>query len=388
MPKEIQNLPHFTIVTTDEALKRVCAQAAQKSVVALDTEFIRIRSYYPKLGLIQLYDGEQVSLIDPITITDFSPFVALLANANVTKVLHACFEDLEVFQQTFQQCPAPMYDTQLMANFLGFPNSTGFATLIQHYFHLTLDKGASRTDWLARPLSEQQLRYAAADVWYLLPLFYKMEAELSSTSWLDAAKQDSAILCQLRNQEKNAHHAYFSIPNAWKLNPEELARLHLLAKWRQEEAIRRDLALNFVVKSDSLWAVAKYAPKHTSDLLALGLHQSEVRIHGKKLLLLVEQAKRLSPESYPPKIKRLVDDPRYKFAIKQLQKGLKEVAPIGLAPEVLASKKSLENLLAWQWAEDKTTLSQPELLKGWRKEYGEKLLMKLDGRECCHTEST
>ena len=373
-PKECQNPPHFKLITENSALAEVCAFARQQSAVALDTEFVRTRTLYPQLGLVQLYAGDEVALIDPTTIQDFSPFIALLADDHVTKVLHACGEDLEVFQHTFQQLPQPMCDTQVMANFLGFANSPGFATLVQHYFQIEIDKGASRTDWLARPLSDTQLRYAAADVWYLLPLYQQMQAQLAQTEWQSAVKNECEFLLNKRaHSGKDPDTAYFAIPNAWKLNSLELMRLKILAKWRMQESMKRDLALNFVVRSENLWAVAKYTPKSTSALLELGLSTSEVRIHGKKLLQLLEQVKRIYPKDYPPMIQRLTDDPRYKTALKALQQKLKEITPENLPQELIASRRSLENLMKWHWLNaNKEDL--PELLQGWRQPFGDALL--------------
>ena len=373
-PKECQNPPHFKLITEDSALAEVCAFARQQSAVALDTEFVRTRTLYPQLGLVQLYAGDGVALIDPTTIQDFSPFIALLADDQVTKVLHACGEDLEVFQHTFQQLPQPMCDTQVMANFLGFANSPGFATLVQQYFQIEIDKGASRTDWLARPLSDTQLRYAAADVWYLLPLYQQMQSQLAQTEWQSAVKNECEFLLNKRaHSGKDPDTAYFAIPNAWKLNSLELMRLKILAKWRMEEAMKRDLALNFVVRSENLWAVAKYNPKSTSALLELGLSTSEVRIHGKKLLQLLEQVKRIAPKDYPPMIQRLTDDPRYKTALKALQQKLTEITPENLPQELIASRRSLENLMKWYWL-NATKEDLPELLQGWRQPFGDALL--------------
>ena len=373
-PKECQNPPHFKLITEDSALAEVCAFARQQSAVALDTEFVRTRTLYPQLGLIQLYAGDEVALIDPTTIQDFFPFIALLADDHVTKVLHACGEDLEVFQHTFQQLPQPMCDTQVMANFLGFANSPGFATLVQHYFQIEIDKGASRTDWLARPLSDTQLRYAAADVWYLLPLYQQMQAQLAQTEWQSAVKNECEFLLNKRaHSGKYPDTAYFAIPNAWKLNSLELMRLKILAKWRMQEAMKRDLALNFVVRSENLWAVAKYNPKSTSALLELGLSTSEVRIHGKKLLQLLEQVKRIDPKDYPLMIQRLTGDPRYKTALKALQQKLTEITPENLPQELIASRRSLENLMKWHWL-NATKEDLPELLQGWRKPFGDALL--------------
>ena len=193
MIKECQNQPHFTLIQNNEELAQVCQLARQQSAVALDTEFMRISTYYPKLGLIQLYDGERVSLIDPLSITDFSPFVELLRDQQVTKILHACNEDLLVFLQEFDALPQPMMDTQIMARFLGFANSAGLAKLVLHYLGIEMDKGATRTNWLKRPLSPVQLQYAAGDVWYLLPVYQKMQIELAQSPWLQAVIDD----CQL-----------------------------------------------------------------------------------------------------------------------------------------------------------------------------------------------
>ena len=221
MIKECQNLPHFSLITTNTELSEICLLAQQQDIVALDTEFIRISTYFPKLGLIQLYDGKRVSLIDPLMITDFSPFVKLLADSHVLKVLHSCSEDLVVFSQEFNQLPTPMIDTQIIARFLGLGMSAGLAKLVQQYLNIKIDKGATRTDWIKRPLSKIQLQYAAGDVWYLLPLYHILQQELSQTPWLKAVKEDCelTLIKTYKLKERDANKAYLDIPNAWKLKP-------------------------------------------------------------------------------------------------------------------------------------------------------------------------
>lgn len=362
-------------ITCDLQLAELCFQARQKSVVALDTEFIRTRTYYSKLGLIQLYDGEQVSLIDPLSISDFSPFTALLADTNVLKILHASSEDLDVFYHYFKQLPTPMLDTQIMAGFVGMGISLGFAKLVQHYLHIELDKGASRTDWLARPLNETQLQYAAADVYYLLPTYYQLAADLAQTRWQTAVWEECDFLCKKMTKPKDSNKAYKEIGNAWQLSCAELAVLQVLAKWRQEEAEKRDIALNFVVKEQNLWQIAKQQPKHTATLLDF-MHPNEVRIHGKKLLWLVEQGQAVEPQHYPAKIERLVDIVGYKHALKALQNTLAEIQPKDLLPELLASKRQLNQLFIWNY-KGQNTDRLPELLCGWRKPFGEQLFAAL-----------
>lgn len=314
MIKECQNPPHFRVIADNATLLEVCNLAQQKSAVALDTEFMRVSTYFPKLGLIQLYDGERISLIDPLAITDFSPFIALLANPKVLKILHSCSEDLLVFLQEFDQLPRPMIDTQIMARFIGLGTSAGLAKLAQQYLNVEIDKGATRTNWIKRPLSDIQLQYAAGDVWYLLPLYHILEKELAKTPWEQAVRDDCelALAKTHKLQERDSEKAYLDIPNAWKLNPFELSRLRILAQWRQNVAIERDLALSYIVKSDNLWKVAKNNPRNTSEMLEMGLTENEVRVRGKKILQLLAQARRVSPNDYPKPIERISEDPRYK----------------------------------------------------------------------------
>lgn len=361
-------------VNTSAQLKEICEEACQAAVVALDTEFIRIRTYYPKLGLIQLFDGQRVSLIDPLAIDDFQPLIALLTDKNVIKVFHSCLEDIEVLHHYFQVCPTPLVDTQTMAAFAGFGLSIGFAKLVAHYCDIELDKTSARTDWLARPLSEQQCQYACADVFYLLPIFQQLQAVLANTPWKNAVLEECELQCRKRLQPQEPNKAYRDIGNAWQLTPAQLAVLQVLAKWRIEEAQKRDLALNFVIKEQSLLQIAKIQPKHTASLQEF-MHPNEVRIHGKKLLWLVEQGKAMPPENYPEPIKRLIEQADYKQTLNKLQQSLIEVTPAGLTPELLASKRQLNQLITW--LNKPNDCDKPELLQGWRTVYGEALLARL-----------
>lgn len=376
MIKECQNPPHFTVITDNTSLLEICNLAQQQSAVALDTEFMRVSTYFPKLGLIQLYDGERVSLIDPLAITDFSPFVALLSNPKVLKILHSCSEDLLVFLQEFDQLPRPMIDTQIMARFIGLGASAGLAKLAQQYLNVEIDKGATRTNWIKRPLSDIQLQYAAGDVWYLLPLYHILEKELAKTPWEKAVSDDCelALAKTHKLQERDSEKAYLDIPNAWKLNPFELSRLRILAQWRQNFAIERDLALSYIVKSEHLWKVVKNNPRNTSEMLEMGLTENEVRVRGKKILQLLAQARRVSPNDYPKPIERISEDPRYKKTIRLLQEKVNSLTPEGLSPEIVASKRTLDELIKWVWKYDCSQDKLPELLIGWRKPIGEKLV--------------
>ncbi len=365
----------FIMVDNDEKLSACCALAAEKTYIMLDTEFVRTRTFYAKLGLIQLFDGEQVSLIDPLTIQDFSPFVALLKNPKVLKVLHACSEDLEVLWHNFQQLPEPMIDTQVMAQFLGFGNSAGLAMLLKHYFQFEMDKGASRTNWLARPLTAEQLHYAAADVWYLWDLYEKLNTALDDYK-AQAAQQESDWLVQNAKRAVDLDKLYLKIAGVQRLDEWALCRLQALAKWRYVEAQRRNLAVNFVVRGENLAKVARSSAKTPFDLLELGLPAHEVRIHGKKMLRIVEECKEESVDLPRPLLVHSLPD--YKKWLTVLHHTLEQQAAEDMPLDLLVSKRLLEGMLKWYFLQDKDPNKLPRLLKTWRKPYGERLVARLD----------
>ncbi|CAH1565954.1 RNase D [Vibrio rotiferianus] len=366
---------NYQIIIKNKDLEQVCALAREADVVMLDTEFVRVRTYYPQLGLIQLFDGKQLSLIDPTELTDMSSFVELLKDTSVLKVLHACGEDLEVFQNAFDCTPFPMVDTQLMAAFLGHGLSTGFATLVEEYLGVELDKSESRTDWMARPLTQKQLDYAAADVHYLLPLYEKLFDKVTEAGWWEAVQQESDLLVSKRIRNTNPDNAYLDIKGAWQLKPRELAVLKPLATWRYREALKRDLALNFIFKEGDLLTVARLGLTSFKKMEAEGIDIRAINRHGARIAAIVKQAKLTPADEYPATIERLMDYPGY----KQIFKNMKDVVKVasqksGLATEFLASKKQINQIISWVWKKDRDPARLPDVMQGWRLELlGEKM---------------
>lgn len=354
------------MITTDDALATLCEAVRAFPAIALDTEFVRTRTYYPQLGLIQLFDGEHVALIDPHGIRDWSPLKAILRDTAITKFLHAGSEDLEVFLNAFGELPQPLIDTQILAAFCGRPLSWGFASMVEEYTGVVLDKSESRTDWLARPLTERQCEYAAADVWYLLPIAGKLMAETKAAGWLPAAL-DECRLMQTRRQEILApEDAWRDITNAWQLRTRQLACLQLLADWRLRKARERDLAVNFVVREEHLWSVARYMPGSMGELDSLGLSGTEIRFHGKTLLSLVAKAQALPEEALPEPLLNLMDMPGYRKAFKAVKALVAEVsAKHNVSAELLASRRQINQLLNWH-CKLKPQNTEPELISGWR----------------------
>lgn len=359
---------NYTMITTNEALAELCQTARQVPALALDTEFVRTRTYYPGLGLIQLYDGEQIALIDPLPITDWAPFRDLLLDEKVIKFLHAGSEDLEVFLHEYGVLPTPMIDTQILAAFTGRPLSCGFATIVESFTGIALDKSESRTDWLARPLTEKQCQYAAADVFYLLPVAQKLMAEAEENGRIGFALNECGLLCQRRQTVVDPQEAYRDITNAWQLRPRQLATLKLLAAWRLELAREKDMAVNFVVREENLGKVARFMPGSLGELDHLGLAGQEIRFHGKALVAMVAQANALDEGELPEPLANLIDNPDYKKVFKALKALMVEVAEKqGISQELLASRRQINQLLNWHWRL-KPRDRKPELIDGWRGE--------------------
>ncbi|WP_343463445.1 ribonuclease D [Pantoea sp.] len=357
---------NYTMIDQNSQLAAVCEQARLHDAVALDTEFVRTRTYYPQLGLIQLYDGEQLVLIDPLKISEWAPFVALLQDKNVIKFLHAGGEDLEVFLHRFQCLPDPMIDTQILAAFSGQPLSWGFASMVNHFNQIELDKSESRTDWLARPLTQRQCEYAAADVAYLLPIARELVKQTEATGNMAAALSECAMLCQRRLDTLQPEEAWRDITNAWQLRPRQLAALQRLAAWRLTLARQKDMAVNFVVREENLWKVARFMPGSLGELDHLGLNGHEIRFHGKTLVALVAEAQAQDESTLPQPLPNLIDHPHYKQAFKAIKALVQQVSEeTGYSQELLASRRQINQVLSTVWGLKKSG-RLPELFSGWR----------------------
>ncbi|MDF2179832.1 ribonuclease D [Aliiglaciecola sp. CAU 1673] len=362
---------NYQYIKDKDALVTYCQRAQTKPFIAVDTEFVRTRTLTPQIGLVQLYDGEQLALVDPIAIRELSALANLLSNPKVIKVLHSCSEDLDTFWTALGVMPNPLFDTQFATSLLNQGTSVGYAKLVEQRLGVSLDKGESRTDWLARPLSEQQLAYAANDVYYLYQLFSPIAAEIEAlgrTAWV---LEESAQLAARKRQDLPSEYAYLTIKNNWLLSGRGLACLKALAAWRLEKARTRNLALNFVIKEGALVNIARRQPANKNALYAIPeMAPQDVRRHGEELLDILDNVNRLPPEHYPANVERLVDFPAYKKTSANLRHYCEEVASqLAIPVELLGSKKQINQLLKWLWFtldESKLMGQVPELISGWR----------------------
>ncbi|MCF1427526.1 MAG: ribonuclease D [Shewanella sp.] len=353
----------FQYVDNQAALDVLVAQYKEAELLVLDTEFVRTRTYYARLGLIQAYDGKHLALIDPLAVDDLSGFWALLTNPDMLKLVHSCSEDLEVFANYGKCQPAPLFDSQIAAALCGWGHGLGYAKLVEQQLSISLDKGESRTDWLKRPLTAAQLQYAAKDVYYLYQLYPALKAKVERQGRMDWVLEEGCRLTVGRLEPPCGDQVYRKVKNAFKLTPKQLAVLKVLAKWRLEKALSRDLAQGFVIKDHGLIALCRKTPQNLEQLMQMNeLTEQEKRIHGKELLQVMATADLDNP---PPGIDVLALRPGYKASFKVVKALLIAICDAHQVPEeLLASKRQIHDFLQWQL--DKQEGELPLLLTGWR----------------------
>tara|TARA_B110000014_G_scaffold77896_1_gene53424 strand:- start:746 stop:1903 length:1158 start_codon:yes stop_codon:yes gene_type:complete len=353
----------------------LCERLAKADVLAIDTEFVRTRTLYPKLGLLQVCDGNELALIDPVTIADLTPFWQLITNKDIVKVLHACSEDLEVFLHSgstdTQQCkPVNLIDSQIVMSFLGHGLSMGYAAMVQHYTGVELDKSASRTDWVKRPLTTKQLDYASADVEYLYQIYPQIIKDVKEKGWLKQAIQESQLLIEKKCLPIDEHSLYKNIKMNWRLSAKQLNTLKYLTTWRYLQAKQRDISLGFIVKDNTLLGLAQSLPTSVEAMYKLeGVEVRDIKNKGNTLLGVMRQAQSVNESDYPKKITRLDNHPQYKPFYKLIKSFIQDTAEEnGLAADNLASKRQINQFLAWHFNlnDAKNNQGPVELIYGWR----------------------
>ena len=365
-------------VSCDERLQVLCEQWRQQPAIAIDTEFIRTRTFYPIVGLLQVADQQGAYLIDPLAITKKQPLQQLMSDVSVVKVLHACSEDLEVFNHYLEALPQPLFDTQIAAAFVGFGASIGYASLIHQVEGVDLPKQETRSDWLQRPLSQSQCDYASLDVLYLLSVYQKMLDlldEQNRSAWV-------AYECQqmLVNAMQDSSEGYYQrIKSAWKLDQPSLAVLKALCHWREVKVRELDIPRNRLIKDASLLDMAMRLPSTTKQLSRVAdIHPRFVQKYAQRCLqlmeeVLVNQYHHLEPLPKPLNKAQIA-------LMKCLKKCAQEVADrLAIPVELLVKKRDLEALVREKSISAGSEL--PQGLKNWREALiGQALLQVLNSQ--------
>lgn len=358
------SLPEPIWIVANETLRDVCYAWSSASYLAVDTEFMRTNTFYPVAGLLQIADQQHSYLIDPLCIDDWQPLAEVFTNPAITKVFHACAEDLDVCRQLLGVVPQPLADTQLGAALAGLGSSMGFQRLLSDLMCIDLAKEETRSNWLQRPLREEQVHYAIADVHYLYALYPVLLERLAEKNRTDWFLQDSERLVDLAQQEEPLAHYYRKVKLAWKLRPQEQYLLQQLIIWREQQARLRNVPRNKVVDDQSLWHVARFKARNRDQLAKAGMKPASIREEGATLLRIVSEAEHADSVCWPTQLERPLS-PQASDWQKQLKAVVQEkAAELGIAPDLLAKKKAIDLLIRSGYPRGPFLL--PEGLSGWR----------------------
>lgn len=366
----------FELVTTPERLAEVAARLATAPAIAVDTEFVRRTTFFPRPGLLQLSAGDGEFLVDLVALPDPAPLRALFTAALPLKVMHSCSEDLEVLKGLFGAPPGSLVDTQVAAAMLGYPLQTSYQKLIKAVLDVDVPKDETQSDWTARPLSESQLSYAALDVHHLLPAWEKLKAGLVERGRLAWLEEDCSRLLRDAARETAPEDYYRGIGNAWKLRRGALTLLAVLARWREVTARQVDKPRAHVVPDAVLLSIAQRRPENAQQLRTIpDLHPMSLRKHGDALLRLVRDT---PPEPSVPALPAPL--PRDSKAVLAVLRDVAAAAAaeLGVETEVLVRRRHLEALV--ESARNGEPVLPPAF-DGWRRALvGDRLLAALATR--------
>ena len=358
----------MNIIETTEDLRALVSRLAKEEFVTVDTEFMRERTFWPKLCLVQVAGEEEAAIIDPLAPgMDLSPLFELMSDERVLKVFHAGRQDIEIFHHLSGRVPAPVFDTQIAAMVCGFGDQVSYEALATRLAGAKIDKGSRFTDWARRPLSRRQLEYALADVTHLRKVYRRLKEELALSGREEWLKEELALLVDPATYEQEAEEAWRRVKFRPR-DPRQLALLQRLAGWREEEAKRRDLPRRRVLKDEAIAEIAGEMPTSREELerlrnVSAGMAKSET---GRAILELVRQVKELPEQALPKPEKKPKPHPEGTQARADILKlALKIVSEReGIAPRLIASARDLERLAAGE--------TDLPVMRGWRRKvFGE-----------------
>lgn len=346
-------------IATPAALNEAIACWQGCDWLTVDTEFLRIDTYRPKLCLIQIGDGRDAWVIDTVAITDLSALFARLNDAATVKVFHAASQDLEIFAQLTGCCPAPIFDTQLAAALLGKGDQLGYAGLIGQELGITIDKSLSRTDWSRRPLTAPEIAYAAADVTHLATIYPTLLAGLRAAgreAWL---LEDAARAADPATYETRPEDAWQRLKGLARLDVAAQRAAQRLAAWRETEAIAKNRPRGWIIDDELVYRLAERRPQSAAQLSELGLPPKTLERHHEALLAAIT-ASLGEPQIALARDERL--SPMQKALLAKLREVVQATAvTLGVPPGLLAPRADLDALLY------DGTAAKARALTGWRR---------------------
>lgn len=357
-------------------LDAFCQRASTSSVLCVDTEFLREKTFHPKLCLLQLSTSkDDIAAIDPLCGLDLGPVAELFETASITKVFHSPSQDIEVIDVALGCVPTPLFDTQLAAAFLGYRMQMGYGALVEAYEDVHLAKAESHTDWSRRPLDPEQFEYAEDDVRYLPSIYAKMCQELVERDRLSWVLPEMQAIATNLSYKTNYDEAYKHVKRISSLTRSQLAIAQKLAAWRDKAAESNDIPRKWILSDELLIDIAKRAPKDAQSLHRIrGAEQMNER-NTDSVLNAVYMGKKVPPEKMPERIKSAHPSLEQESVLDLMNSMLRIIGEsAGVAPQLIATR---DDLFDFMLGKKNTALSQ-----GWRYELAGKRLEGLLSGEC------
>ncbi len=363
---EMKSLESSDLIAEEDEFRDICTTLAGGSWVGLDTEFLRERTYFAKLCLVQLSSEGFECAIDVLAMRSLKP-LAVLLDGGVQKVLHAARQDFEVLYQSCGTLPAPAFDTQLAAAFCGFPDQIGYAGLVAEELGVVLTKQQTRTDWSRRPLSVPQMEYALADVRYLGELRSRLEARLDMGSKRGWFEQEMLIFYDREFYEVNPASSYLRVKGGGRLEGPARRALQALAAWRENRARKSNLPRSWVVSDAGLVALARLSPRSVDEVGSCEeLKPGFIKRHGKQLVDTIHLALDDSAPAELPPLARVLTSAERKQASALMQEVAARAAELGMASSLLATRRDVEATI--RAGDDTDAVEACSVMTGWRRD--------------------
>jgi ribonuclease D len=361
-------------ITTQAELTAFCKQVEDGQFITVDTEFIRDKTYFPKLCLLQIAGPDHAAVIDPLAPgISLEPVFKLMQKSKLTKVFHAARQDLEIFFLLSGKIPAPLFDTQIAAAVCGFGESASYETLVNAIAKTEVDKSSRFTDWAARPLSPQQLKYALSDVTHLCVIYETLVAKIETTGRKEWIAEEHKRLSDPALYSPDPNEAWRRLKFG-NMRPKQLAVLRELAKWREEEARTHDVPRGRILKDETLVELAAAMPQKESDLSRMrGIDRHMTPNRMVSILECVKTALALPASEYPQSKHSRRPSQNITSAVAMLQLLLKVQADVNdIASPMIANKDDLEAIALNPSA---------QVMDGWRQDiFGKKAQALMQGK--------
>jgi len=360
------------IITENKDFEDFCIAANQQRVVGIDTEFVWTNTYYAKLGLVQIaWDRDNFALVDPLAVTGKATFTALLENPNVTKVFHEASSDLPILRRWCGALPRNVVDTRIAAGFCGLTAGMSLAKLLVALLAVVLPKTETRTDWLQRPLSDAQLKYAGDDAALLPELYAKLY------SMMDKCGNFQCFLEEMRVYGQEEFYAEQTPEDAWKrvsrssclkITQQDYAVLQRLAAWRESLAREMDVTKNRILKDEWLALAAVKHPHSVEDVIKLdGMWPKIAAKYGEQIVEIVANAMNMSKDQWPVMFIPDIDQRVLKQGSDRVLSLVKKKAEArSIDPVLVASRKEADSFVTTSI--HRKDINESHLMKGWRYE--------------------